>query len=93
MKFANSRLAFRAAFCALLIPLFSGNFTPAQAVPHTSPAAETLPVPEGSSGASEMTSEEMLSLGLKQLEDKLYFSAIESLSNCLEKKMPKTFAR
>ncbi len=84
-KRIQSRFIFRAAFCAMLIPLFCGTILAAQAVPNSQAAADTLPAPDNNSGSSEMTTEELLSLGQKQLAENLWFSAIETFTTCLEK--------
>lgn len=79
----TGRFAFRAAACAVLIPLLCGSFLAVQAIPQRPPIAEIQPLPEGS--ATESTVEELLSQGYKQLNDKLFFSAIETFTTCLEK--------
>ncbi len=88
-KRAATRKVLQSAAGALLIALLYGCFLAALADPANLPsgkAADTPPAePKGAANASEMSIDEMLNLGSKQLEDKLYFSAVETFTNCLEK--------
>lgn len=86
------RSAFRAAACAFLVPILCGWFLAASAEPESTPKAKVADAPAEPSPAetagnatTEMSVDEMLSLAAKQLEDKLYFSAIETYTNCLDK--------
>lgn len=105
------RSTFRAAACAVLVPILCGWFLAASAAPENTPKAKIAdaPMEPASSTAAEtsketsppvstnastdaaadqnaeMSVDEMLSLATKQLEDKLYFSAIETFTNCLDK--------
>lgn len=60
--------------------------TPKSETPITPTSSQPqVPAEAGAGASTEMNAEELLSLGLKQLEDKFYFSAIESFSDCLDK--------
>jgi len=78
---------FRAAACAFLVPILCGWFLAASAEPEIKPQDKVCnsPAESADASASEMSVAEMLSLASKQLEDKLYFSAIETYTSCLDK--------